>query len=162
MCLKPPSSPPTLPASSQLRWCARELTAQPAKFLLAIILSLPKQFVAVYLGVLLINGDQTATSRILSRAVVGTGVLFTLASFWYLQNSMVAVRKSVILGMRADLARRGIVEPPPDTPLTPGLPGLHTGLHTPGHHSGLHTPAPTTPDTSHFLLTPETPTDSHT
>lgn len=138
-----------------------QANAQPAKFLLAIILSLPKQFVAVYLGVLLINGDQTDTSRILSRAVVCTGVLFTLASFWYLQNSMVAVRKSVILGMRADLARRGIVEPPPDTPLTPALHSLgpHApGPHTPGSH-GLHTPAPTTPDTSHFLLTPETPTD---
>lgn len=96
---------------------------------------------AVYLGVLLINDGQTHTSRVLSRTVVATSVLFTVASFWYLQKSMIAVRKSVILSMRADLARRGIVEPPPDTPLTPGL----------------HTPAPTTPDTSHFLLTPETP-----
>lgn len=127
----------------------RKADAQPAKFLLAIILSLPKQFVAVYLGVLLIRDDHTDTSRVLSRGVVATSVLFTVASFWYLQKSMIAVRKSVILGMRADLARRGIVEPPPDTPLTPGL---HTpGLHTPG------TPAPTTPDTSHFLLTPDTP-----
>lgn len=117
----------------------------------------------MYLGVLLINGDQTDTSQILSRAVVCTGVLFTLASFWYLQNSMVAVRKSVILGMRADLARRGIVEPPPDTPLTPGMPTSrpHTlETHTTGSN-GLHTPAPTTPDTSHFLLTPETPTNDH-
>ncbi|BEJ17510.1 hypothetical protein CspHIS471_0609110 [Cutaneotrichosporon sp. HIS471] len=87
-----------------------------SQFFLALLFSLPKQFVAVYLGVMVTRHEPTRKSNIMSYTVVGFTVVITLLALHYVHRKMLKVRKDVFLDMREDLARRGVVEPaPPDS-----------------------------------------------
>jgi len=72
-------------------------------FILAAFLSLPKQFITVYLGVILsqsANGQKTQLSRIISDIVVVITIIITIAAMWYLLRLMKAVKPQVIYARR--------------------------------------------------------------
>lgn len=72
-------------------------------FCLAAILSLPKQFITVYLGVILEQsgtGTQTTQSRIISDVVVAITILITFAAMWYIFHEMDKVKPKVIYERR--------------------------------------------------------------
>ncbi|TFY77770.1 hypothetical protein EWM64_g6242, partial [Hericium alpestre] len=67
-------------------------------FSIAAILSLPKQFVTVYIGVLVENaGDsETTGQKIASDAVIGVTFVVTFLAMWYIYRQMGKVRHEVI------------------------------------------------------------------
>lgn len=77
-------------------------------FILAAILSLPKQFVTVYLGVLLeqsANGSQPSKkSKLISDLVVVLSVIITSVAMWYILRKMRGHRLAVIRERRKRLA----------------------------------------------------------
>ncbi|KAJ8519202.1 hypothetical protein ONZ45_g3857 [Pleurotus djamor] len=84
-------------------------------FSLAAILSLPKQFITVYLGVMLEqseSGQSTSTSKLISNIVLGITILITIGSMWYILHKMNKVKPDVIYAKRkarqAKLARAGL------------------------------------------------------
>ncbi|KAF4583970.1 Tlg2-vesicle protein [Pleurotus pulmonarius] len=81
-------------------------------FSLAAILSLPKQFVTVYLGVILEqseSGESTSTSKLISNIVLAITILITIAAMWYILRQMNKVKPEIIYARRkarqAKLAR---------------------------------------------------------
>lgn len=52
-------------------------------------------------------------TRIISNVVLGITLCLTLLALWYIHRQMLRVRKRVFLEMREDLARHGVIEPPP-------------------------------------------------
>jgi hypothetical protein len=76
-------------------------------FILATVLSMPKQFITVYLGVLLEEaGDPEGApkdnkSKIISNVVLALTVLVTIVSMWYIWKKMREVRLDVLRDMRA-------------------------------------------------------------
>lgn len=72
-------------------------------FAIAAVLSLPKQFITVYLGVIL---EQSATnqnntkSRVVSDVVLAITFLITIAAMWYLFREMAKVKPQVIYERR--------------------------------------------------------------
>ncbi|KAF8883030.1 hypothetical protein BD779DRAFT_1472716 [Infundibulicybe gibba] len=83
-------------------------------FSIAAILSLPKQFVTVYLGVILketSSGPESAKSKIISASVVVITTIITIAAMWYIFNEMNRVKPQVIYARRkarqAKLLRAG-------------------------------------------------------
>jgi len=72
-------------------------------FSLAAILSLPKQFITVYLGVILEQsgtGTQTSQSRIISDVVLSVTILITFVAMWYIFHRMDKVKPQVIYDRR--------------------------------------------------------------
>lgn len=72
-------------------------------FSLAAILSLPKQFITVYLGVILEQsgtGTQTTQSRIISDVVLAVTILITFVAMWYIFREMDKVKPQVIYDRR--------------------------------------------------------------
>ncbi|KAA1467254.1 hypothetical protein DENSPDRAFT_832262 [Dentipellis sp. KUC8613] len=71
-------------------------------FSIAAILSLPKQFVTVYLGVLIdgTGSSETTGQKIASDAVVAITVIITFVSMWYIYRQMGKVRHQVIYERR--------------------------------------------------------------
>lgn len=72
-------------------------------FSLAAILSLPKQFITVYLGVILEQsgtGTQTTQSRIISDVVLAVTILITFVAMWYIFHEMDKVKPQVIYDRR--------------------------------------------------------------
>ncbi|THH14146.1 hypothetical protein EW146_g6147 [Bondarzewia mesenterica] len=66
-------------------------------FCLAAFLSLPKQFVTVYLGVLLEGaGTETTQQRIISDVVLAITFLLTIVAMWFIYSRMAKVRHVVI------------------------------------------------------------------
>ncbi|KAK0414399.1 hypothetical protein EV421DRAFT_1728635, partial [Armillaria borealis] len=81
-------------------------------FCIAAILSLPKQFITVYLGVILeqsATGETDTKSRIISDVVLVLTFLITIAAMWYIYHQMNKVKPAVIYARRkarqAKLAR---------------------------------------------------------
>ncbi|KAJ7736724.1 hypothetical protein DFH07DRAFT_842599 [Mycena maculata] len=77
-------------------------------FSIAAILSLPKQFITVYLGVILEQsgeGTTTTKSRIISDSVLALTFLVTLLAMWYIFHQMSLVKPAVIYDRRK--ARQG-------------------------------------------------------
>ncbi|KAK0187210.1 hypothetical protein F5146DRAFT_1063939 [Armillaria mellea] len=81
-------------------------------FCIAAILSLPKQFITVYLGVILeesSTGTTDTKSRIISDVVLALTFLITIAAMWYIYHQMNKVKPVVIYARRkarqAKLAR---------------------------------------------------------
>ncbi|RSH79265.1 Tlg2-vesicle protein [Apiotrichum porosum] len=87
------------------------------RFISALLLSLPKQLIAVYVGVVVTDEKAGDEDRILSDVVLGVTIMITLLALWDLNRRMLRVRKRVFLEMREDLKRHGVHEPPP-----PGTP----------------------------------------
>lgn len=70
-------------------------------FSLAAILSLPKQFITVYLGVILDNGTKTSTkSRIVSDSVLAITFIITFVAMWYIYREMNRAKPLVIYDRR--------------------------------------------------------------
>ncbi|PFH48524.1 hypothetical protein AMATHDRAFT_87049 [Amanita thiersii Skay4041] len=72
-------------------------------FSLAAILSLPKQFITVYLGVILEQSESGTTdtkSRIISDVVLAITFLITIAAMWYIVRQMNKVKPEVIYKRR--------------------------------------------------------------
>ncbi|KAF9072461.1 hypothetical protein BDP27DRAFT_1149945, partial [Rhodocollybia butyracea] len=69
-------------------------------FSLAAILSLPKQFITVYLGVILgeANGQETTKQKLISDGVVAATIVVTIAACWYIFHKMNAAKPAVIYG----------------------------------------------------------------
>jgi len=84
------------------------------RFLAALILSLPKQFIAVYVGVM-VTSNPSRDDIVLSNVVLGVSLLITLLALCYIHRQMLRVRKRVFLDMREDLLRHGIHQPYPPT-----------------------------------------------
>ncbi|KAI0314644.1 hypothetical protein OF83DRAFT_1135849 [Amylostereum chailletii] len=75
-------------------------------FSIAAILSLPKQFVTVYLGVLIEGADtETTSQRIASYAVVAVSVVITVLAMWYIYRQMSKQKPAYIYERRK--ARQG-------------------------------------------------------
>lgn len=72
-------------------------------FSLAAILSMPKQFITVYLGVILkqsASGTQNAQSRLISDIVLVVTLLITIVAMWYILHEMNKVKPKVIYERR--------------------------------------------------------------
>jgi len=72
-------------------------------FILAALLSMPKQFITVYLGVILresATGGESNQSKIISDVVVAVTILITIAAMWYILRLMNAVKPQVIYERR--------------------------------------------------------------
>ncbi|KAG6907510.1 hypothetical protein DXG01_008654 [Tephrocybe rancida] len=81
-------------------------------FTLAAILSMPKQFITVYLGVILeqsATGEKDKKSTIISDVVLAVTFIITLVAMWYIYHMMNKVKPQVIYARRkarqAKLAR---------------------------------------------------------
>jgi hypothetical protein len=75
-------------------------------FILATLLSMPKQFITVYLGVLLEEsgdpeGTKSTNSKLISNIVLGVTLLVTVFAMWYIWKKMKEVRLDVLRDMRA-------------------------------------------------------------
>ncbi|CAE6474183.1 cytoplasm protein [Rhizoctonia solani AG-1 IA] len=86
-------------------------------FTLAAFLSLPKQFITVYLGVILeqsADGTQSTQDTIISNAVLIVTFLITVVAAWWIWREMGRVRLEVLRERReerkAKLAEAGVVE----------------------------------------------------
>ncbi|KAG1744957.1 uncharacterized protein EDB91DRAFT_169072 [Suillus paluster] len=68
-------------------------------FMLAAVLSLPKQFITVYIGVMLEsdpNSSATSTSNIIGDVVVAITLLVTIAAMWYINKAVNEVKQQLI------------------------------------------------------------------
>lgn len=86
-------------------------------FFIALILGLPKQLLAVYVGVVLAAAHPSTNSHVVSDTVFAASAVVTIGALWFIYVRMLRVRKKVIIGMRNDLDRKGIhpnVEPTPE------------------------------------------------
>ncbi|CEL63371.1 Golgi apparatus membrane protein TVP38 OS=Podospora anserina (strain S / ATCC MYA-4624 / DSM 980 / FGSC 10383) GN=TVP38 PE=3 SV=1 [Rhizoctonia solani AG-1 IB] len=86
-------------------------------FMLAAFLSLPKQFITVYLGVILeqsADGTRSTQDTIISNAVLIVTFLITVVAAWWIWREMGRVRLEVLRERRAErkakLAEAGVVE----------------------------------------------------
>ncbi|KIY63711.1 hypothetical protein CYLTODRAFT_493693 [Cylindrobasidium torrendii FP15055 ss-10] len=72
-------------------------------FSIAAILSMPKQFITVYLGVILhqsSSGTQDTKSRIISDVVIAVTFIITIAAMWYIYRQMNKVKPDIIYARR--------------------------------------------------------------
>ena len=72
-------------------------------FSIAAILSLPKQFITVYLGVALEqseDGSSSTTDTIIKWVVIGLTTIITIWAMWYIYHEMNKVKVSVIYERR--------------------------------------------------------------
>jgi uncharacterized membrane protein YdjX (TVP38/TMEM64 family) len=72
-------------------------------FILAALLSMPKQFITVYIGTLLEStstGAASTQNKILSYVVGGITFLVTVAAMWYIQKEINRVKPDVIYARR--------------------------------------------------------------
>lgn len=69
-------------------------------FCLAAILSLPKQFITVYLGVILEGNNKDTKSRIISDSVLALTFIITIVAMWYIYHQMNKVKPLVIYDRR--------------------------------------------------------------
>ena len=72
-------------------------------FSIAAILSLPKQFVTVYLGVVLKqaeDGNVSTKTTIINYSVVGITTLVTIGAMWYIYHKMNKIKPTVIYERR--------------------------------------------------------------
>ncbi|KAL1408160.1 hypothetical protein Q8F55_004964 [Vanrija albida] len=88
------------------------------QFFVALVLSLPKQFIAVYaapvpVGYVVMNKNSRPESKIISDVVLVLTICVALFAVWFVHRQMLRVRKRVFLELREDLRRKGIREPPP-------------------------------------------------
>ncbi|KAG0704111.1 snare associated Golgi protein-domain-containing protein [Suillus ampliporus] len=68
-------------------------------FMLAAVLSLPKQFITVYIGVMLEsdpNSSATSTSKIIGDILVAVTLLVTVAAMWYINKAVNKVKQQII------------------------------------------------------------------
>lgn len=77
-------------------------------YLAAAILSLPKQFVTVYLGVTATEENESRKDKIISFAVIALCIVLTLVSAKWTFNKMEQVRSSVIAEKHAKDAQMGL------------------------------------------------------
>ncbi|RSH90810.1 Tlg2-vesicle protein [Saitozyma podzolica] len=77
-------------------------------FTLACILTLPKQLIVVYLGVVFEAGKKTTKDRIISDSVLGVGFVITILSAWYIYREMNKARIVVWRRQRMALAAQGV------------------------------------------------------
>ncbi|KAI0691842.1 hypothetical protein C8T65DRAFT_587088, partial [Cerioporus squamosus] len=88
-------------------------------FSIAAILSLPKQFITVYLGVALEqseDGTSSTSDTIIKDVVLGVTTLITIGAMWYIYHQMNKVKPQVIY------ARRKARQAKMNMASTPGLP----------------------------------------
>ncbi|GJE85607.1 Golgi apparatus membrane protein TVP38 [Phanerochaete sordida] len=72
-------------------------------FMIAALLSLPKQFITVYLGVALEDsesGQSSTKDTIIKDVVIGITVVVTVAAMWYIYHLMAKVKPEVIYERR--------------------------------------------------------------
>ena len=72
-------------------------------FAAAAILSLPKQFITVYVGVVLEQagtGSASTKNKIIEDSVLGITILVTAAAMWYIFKKMNEVKPDVIYSRR--------------------------------------------------------------
>ncbi|GJJ13613.1 hypothetical protein Clacol_007869 [Clathrus columnatus] len=96
-------------------------------FALAAFFSLPKQFITVYIGVILEEsgtGTETPRDKIISDSVLGVTILITAAAMWYIFKEMERVKPIVIHNRRK--ARQLSTQDPSVTLLNQGRGGFAT------------------------------------
>lgn len=72
-------------------------------FAVSAVLSLPKQFVTVYLGVVLKQADEGTVdtkTKIINYSVIGITTLITIVAMWYIYHKMNKVKPEVIYERR--------------------------------------------------------------
>ncbi|KAF7305550.1 hypothetical protein HMN09_00807900 [Mycena chlorophos] len=91
-------------------------------FCIAAFLSLPKQFITVYLGVILeesSTGTESTKSKIISDSVLGFTFLVTLVAMWWIFRQMDTAKPTVIYARRK--ARQGKMQGRVDLYANPAL-----------------------------------------
>ncbi|WVW84840.1 hypothetical protein I302_106875 [Kwoniella bestiolae CBS 10118] len=83
------------------------------KFILALLLSTPKQLISVYVGVVLGQTNASTNSHVISDCVFAACALITLGALYFIYKRMIKVRKSVLISMREDLHKRHVEVPAP-------------------------------------------------
>ncbi|KIK64267.1 hypothetical protein GYMLUDRAFT_40552 [Collybiopsis luxurians FD-317 M1] len=86
-------------------------------FCIAAVLSLPKQFITVYFGVLFgQSGTETTKQKIISDSVVAVTILITIGACWYILRKMNEAKPAVIYDRRkarqAKLMNEGLYSSP--------------------------------------------------
>ncbi|WVN90819.1 uncharacterized protein L203_106062 [Cryptococcus depauperatus CBS 7841] len=95
-------------------------------FTLAAVLTLPKQLIVVYLGVMFAEPkDTSAKEKWVSRGVLIGGFLMTIWAAWYIWHRMNKVRRTVWRRRRIEAAAQGLVLDP------------KTGVARPSTNAGL-------------------------
>ncbi|EIW67590.1 hypothetical protein TREMEDRAFT_74454 [Tremella mesenterica DSM 1558] len=77
-------------------------------FVIATILTLPKQLTVVYLGVIFKQGEKTTKDKIISDSVLAIGFLITILAAWYIWREMSKARVIVWRRQRMALAGKGV------------------------------------------------------
>jgi len=77
-------------------------------FIIALVLSLPKQLITVYVGVVLGETNASTNSHVVSDCVFGATAVITLIALFVIYRRTIAVRKKVLIGMRQDLQSKNI------------------------------------------------------
>ncbi|WRT67925.1 uncharacterized protein IL334_004899 [Kwoniella shivajii] len=83
------------------------------QFVLALIGSLPKQLISVYVGVVLGQTNASTNSHVISDCVFAACALITLGALYFIYKRMIKVRKGVLISMREDLHKRHVEVPAP-------------------------------------------------
>ncbi|KAK8858887.1 hypothetical protein IAR55_003118 [Kwoniella newhampshirensis] len=81
-------------------------------FMIACILTMPKQLIVVYLGVLFENKDKSSKDKIISRTVLAVGFLVTIWAAWYIWRKMHQARVHVWRKRRMEAASKGVTLDP--------------------------------------------------
>ncbi|OXG72222.1 cytoplasmic protein [Cryptococcus neoformans A2-102-5] len=81
-------------------------------FTLAAILSLPKQLIVVYLGVMFDSEEKSTKEKWISHGVLIFGFIITLWSAWYIWRKMQQARLTVWRRRRIEAAAQGLVLDP--------------------------------------------------
>ncbi|BEJ10710.1 hypothetical protein CspHIS471_0101320 [Cutaneotrichosporon sp. HIS471] len=117
-------------------------------FLIATVLTLPKQLVTVYLGVLILNKDMSTKSRVISYTVLAVGFLVTIYAAWYIWHHMHKVRVHVWRIRRMQMASRGIAlgevgyaRDPDEAEVSTPILLTHPHRSSSKHEGGLGVPA---------------------
>nr|XP_031864511.1 uncharacterized protein CI109_000426 [Kwoniella shandongensis]KAA5531583.1 hypothetical protein CI109_000426 [Kwoniella shandongensis] len=85
-------------------------------FMIACILTMPKQLIVVYLGVLFENKDKSSKDKIISRTVLAVGFLITIWAAWYIWRQMHKARVHVWRKRRIEAASKGVTLDPLSNP----------------------------------------------
>lgn len=83
-------------------------------FSLAAFLSLPKQFINVYIGVILEEsgtGTETPRDKIISDSVLGVTILITAAAMWYIVKELERAKPIVVYNRRKLRSASEVVPP---------------------------------------------------
>ncbi|KAL1738582.1 hypothetical protein HDZ31DRAFT_4945, partial [Schizophyllum fasciatum] len=112
-------------------------------YALAALLSMPKQIITVYLGVILgqeADGTETEQSKIISRVVLAVSIALTFVAMWYIYHKMGKVKPEIIYQRRKARQEKMMRALSEDMPYNVSPPGANPMSLNDGSDMPLTTP----------------------